>query len=103
MSRTYLVRITTVALVFSCVLFAVAQEKAGNDASEVRKLQAQKLQLLQELLDRYKFGYSTGKPVLEEILAVELDLLNTRLEMATSRAERVAMPRIHCRESPQAG
>ena len=90
MSRTHLL-VTSVALVFSFVLFAVAQEDSGNGASEVRKLQTQKLELLQELLDRYKFGYSSGKPVLEEVLAVEHDLLNTRLEMAISRAERVAI------------
>jgi hypothetical protein len=90
MSRLHLL-ITSVALVFSFVLFTVAQEDSGNGTSEVRKLQTQKLELLQELLDRYKFGYSSGKPVLEEVLAVEQDLLNTRLEMAITRAERVAI------------
>lgn len=91
MFRSHFAPIATIALAFSLVLFAVAQEDAGANRSEISELQAQKMELLQELVDRYEFAYSSGRPVLEELLAVERDLLSAKLEMAESSADRIAI------------
>ncbi len=91
MSPRHFIPITTLVLAFGLVLFAVAQEESANDPNEIRKLQAQKVELLQDLVERYRFAYSSGKPVLEELLAVERDLLSAKLDMTISPAERVAI------------
>ena len=85
-----LIRIASISCCLSLVIFVVADDDVASN-SKIRELQSQKLELLEDIVTRYKFGYSMGKPVLGELLAAEHELLHAKLDIANSQADRVRL------------
>jgi hypothetical protein len=81
------------ALVVCCSGFVLLGVAADDQAvtENIDDLHSQKLSLLEDIAARYQFGYATGKPVLEELLAAKHALLEARLSMADQQADRVKL------------
>ena len=90
MSRNFFLRIFAVACSLGFVFLVVAEDDLKSSET-IQELQSEKLSLLEQLVDRYQFGYSKGKPVLEELLAAKYDLLHAKLLIADSQANRVKL------------
>ncbi len=71
------------------IAFFVTGEDEVTSNAELRELQSEKLSLLQDIVGRYQAGFKKGKPVLEELLAAEHELLVAQLELADSAADRL--------------
>lgn len=72
-------------------LLAVADVTSDHASEQIQQLHSQKIEILQDLVDRYKFANSHGKPVLDEMLAAESKLLRAKLEIAQSTADRIEL------------
>ena len=75
-----------IPLVLGAMVFASAESPSAKN--DVRKLQSERLALLEDIVDRYRYGQEQGKPVFEELLAAERQLLDANLELSASSAER---------------
>ena len=91
MKGNRLVALSITAACLSLTLFAVADVPSESSSKRIAELHSQKLEVLQDIVDRYQFGYSKGKPVLEEMLAAEHELLLARLDLAKSRQDFIAL------------
>jgi hypothetical protein len=90
MFRKVLISISSVACCLGFVLFSLAEDGSSSSAN-LRELHAEKLSILEDIVSRYEFGYSKGKPVLEELLSAKHDLLRARLLAAESQADRIKL------------
>ena len=90
MSWNLIARVTTVACCLGFGLFVVANDEATKDPT-LRELQSMKLDLLEDIAERYRFGFSLGKPVLEELLAAEHQVLLAKLDLTDSQTDRIKL------------
>lgn len=86
MFRKFLIPITSLACCLSFVLFGLANDDNSSSA-HLNELYSEKLSILEDIVTRYEFGYSQGKPVLEQLLSAKHDLLRARLLLADSQAD----------------
>ncbi len=90
MSTKLLARVVTIACCLGFGLFVFADEEKTNE-SKIQELHSQKQSLLEDIVSRYRFAYSRGKPVLDELLDMEHQLLVAKIDAADSHADRVKL------------
>lgn len=90
MSRNHLVPVVSVACCLTFAFLGVADDARPSNAV-INELHSEKLLLLNDIVSRYEFAYSKGRPVFEELLAAKHDLLYAKLAIADSHDDRLKL------------
>lgn len=87
-------RNTTVVLLSLILVgasFGGAQPEADKPEDAIRDLMNEREQVLQKLVDVAKAQYEQGNASLDSVISAERELLDAKLDSATTRGERIAI------------
>ncbi|QDU89821.1 hypothetical protein Pla175_32170 [Pirellulimonas nuda] len=85
------------AVVVAAASFVLAQQQPGAGGPSLAALLNQRQQTLQELVDLARSNHEQGEGSLETLIAAESELLEARLDAATTPQERIAIRRSQLR------
>lgn len=86
--------LSAIALLVAIVCFSTwtnAQNDAAKPNDNLRRLLNARCDTLQERVDALEVAFSNRKVDIDHVLRAECDLLDAKLELATQRAQRVAI------------